>query len=324
MKFDMPLPELEQYMGTNPKPHDFDEFWETGLKALDEQSFDYELIPADFKSAVADCYHLYFTGVDGAKIHCQLVKPKHQQGKGPGLVWFHGYHGSSGDWVDKLGYAAEGFTILAMDCRGQGGLSIDTSQVSGTTLKGHIIRGIEEENPEKLYYRNVFLDTVQAARILLSMENVDSERVGVQGGSQGGALAIACSALEPRIKKTVAVYPFLSDYKRAWDLDISNSAYEEIHYYFKFIDPNHEREEELFNKLGYIDIQHLAGRVKAEVLWAVGMEDNICPPSTQFACYNKIQSSKKMLVFYEYGHEYIRTLGDKVHPFFLELLDKEK
>lgn len=324
MKFDMPLPELEQYRGTNPKPSDFDEFWEKGLKTLDEQSLDFELIPADFKSGVADCYHLYFTGVGGAKIHCQLVKPKQQKGKGPGLVWFHGYHVSSGDWVDKLGYAAEGFTILAMDCRGQGGLSVDTSQVRGTTLKGHIIRGIEEENSEKLYYRNVFLDTVQAARILLSMENVDSERVGVQGGSQGGALAIACSALEPRIKKTVAVYPFLSDYKRAWDLDISNSAYEEIHYYFKFIDPNHEREAELFNKLGYIDIQHLADRVKSEVLWAVGMEDNICPPSTQFACYNKIQSSKKMLVFYEYGHEHIRTLGDKVHPFFLELLDNEK
>lgn len=193
--------------------------------------------------------------------------------------------------MDKLGYAAEGFTILALDCRGQGGLSIDTSQVKGTTLKGHIIRGIEEESPEKLYYRNVFLDTVQAARILFSMENIDAERVGVYGASQGGALAVVCSALEPRIKKTVAVYPFLSDYRRAWDLDIANSAYEEIHYYFKFIDPAHEREAELFNKLGYIDIQHLADRIKSQVLWAVGMEDNICPPSTQFAVYNKIKSN---------------------------------
>lgn len=320
MKFDMPLHELKEYKGTNPKPHDFDEFWEKGLRELGRQSLDFELIPANFTSRVAKCYDLYFTGVGGARIHCQLVKPKNQRGQGPGLVWFHGYHVNSGDWVDKLGYAAEGFTILAMDCRGQGGLSIDTSQVKGTTLKGHIIRGIEEENPEKLYYRNVFLDTVQAARILFSMDYVDSERVGVHGGSQGGALAIVCSALEPRIKKTVAVYPFLSDYRRAWELDIANSAYEEIHYYFKFIDPNHEREEELFNKLGYIDIQHLADRIKSQVLWAVGMEDNICPPSTQFAAYNKIQSPKSMMVFYEYGHEYIRTFGDKVHSFFSELL----
>jgi cephalosporin-C deacetylase len=321
MKFDMPINELKEYKGINPKPHDFNEFWEKGLQELDRQSLDYEVIPANFTSRVAECYDLYFTGTGGARIHCQLVKPKKQIGKGPGLVWFHGYHVNSGDWVDKLGYAAEGFTILAMDCRGQGGSSVDNNQVKGTTLKGHIIRGIEEDIPEKLYYRNVFLDTVQAARILFSMDHVDQERVGVYGASQGGALAMVCSALEPRIKKTAAVYPFLSDYRRAWDLDIANSAYEEIHYYFKFMDPHHEREEELFNKLGYIDIQHLADRVKSQVLWAVGMEDNICPPSTQFAAYNKIQAPKSMMVFYEYGHEYIRTLGDKVHSFFLELVD---
>jgi cephalosporin-C deacetylase len=255
--------------------------------------------------------------VGGARIHCQLVKPKNKVNKGPALIWFHGYHVSSGDWIDKLGYAAGGFIVLAMDCRGQGGLSEDNLSIKGTTLKGHIIRGIEE-NPEKLYYRNVYLDTVQAARILFSMEDVDSDRVGVYGASQGGALAIVCSALERRIRKTVAIYPFLADYKRAWDLDISNSAYEEIYYYFKFIDPNHECEQELFTKLGYIDIQHLAERIQADVLWAVGMEDQICPPSTQFAVYNKIKSSKNMLIYYEYGHEYIRTLGDKVHLFFKE------
>lgn len=317
MKFDMPLSELKKYKGINPKPHDFDEFWKDSLEELNKYSLGYELIPADFQSNFAECYHLYFTGVGGAKIHCQLVKPKNKVKKGPALIWFHGYHVSSGDWIDKLAYAAEGFIVLAMDCRGQGGLSEDNLSIRGTTLKGHIIRGIEEI-PEKLYYRNVYLDTVQAARILFSMEDVDSDRVGVYGASQGGALAIVCSALERRIRKTVAIYPFLSDYKRAWDLDIRNSAYEEIYYYFKFIDPNHECEQELFTKLGYIDIQHLAERIQADVLWAVGMEDQICPPSTQFAVYNKIKSSKNMLIYYEYGHEYIRTLGDKVHLFFKE------
>ncbi|MCT2344834.1 acetylxylan esterase [Niallia taxi] len=321
MKFDMPLSDLQQYQGINPKPDDFDAYWAAGLKELQAQSLDYELIPASFQSKAAECFHLYFTGVGGARIHGQLVRPKGQTIPGPGLLWFHGYHVNSGDWMDKIGYAAEGYTILAMDCRGQGGLSEDNLQVKGTTLKGHIIRGIEEA-PEKLYYRNVYLDTVQAARILCSMENVDENRVGAYGASQGGALAIACASLEPRIKKTAAVYPFLSDFKRAWELDITNSAYEEIHYYFKFIDPNHEHEEEVFQKLGYIDIQHLADRIKANVLWAVGMEDAICPPSTQFAAYNKIQSDKNMLIYYEYGHEYIRTLGDKVHDFFADLLEE--
>ena len=57
---------------------------------------------------------------------------------------FHGYTGDSGDWADKLGYVLAGFTVAAMDCRGQAGLSEDKGGVNGNTLHGHIIRGLED------------------------------------------------------------------------------------------------------------------------------------------------------------------------------------
>nr|WP_237087963.1 acetylxylan esterase [Paenibacillus bovis] len=63
------------------------------------------------------------------------------------------------------------------------------------------------------------MDTVQAARILMSLEGVDPERIAAHGLSQGGALTVACAALEPRIKVAVPVYPFLSDYKQASQLN---------------------------------------------------------------------------------------------------------
>lgn len=162
-----------------------------------------------------------------------------------------------------------------MDCRGQGGLSEDNLTVKGTTIRGHIIRGIDDPNPDNLYYRNVFLDTAQTARILMSMEEVDPTRVGAFGLSQGGALTVACAALEPRVSMAIPVYPFLSDYKRAWNLDITTSAYEEINYYFRFFDPHHLREDEILNRLGYIDIQNLAERIQAKVLWVTGLSDSI-------------------------------------------------
>ncbi|MED1440444.1 alpha/beta fold hydrolase [Aeribacillus composti] len=324
MMFDMPLAQLQKYTGINPKPVDFADYWSQALEELSVQSLHYELIPAAFQTTVANCYHLYFTGVGGAKIHCQLVKPKVQKEKTPGLVWFHGYHSNSGDWVNKLAYAASGFTVQAMDCRGQGGKSEDNLRVKGSTLKGHIIRGIEDPNPHQLYYRNVFLDTVQAVRILSSMEHVDRDRIGVYGESQGGALALACAALEPSvIKKAVVLYPFLSDYRRAQELDMKNTGYEEIHYYFRYLDPTHEREEEIFYKLGYIDIQHLADRICADVLWGIALEDQKCPPSTQFAVYNKIKSKKEMVFYYEYGHEYLPIMADRTYTFFSDLLRKE-
>ncbi|WP_379160291.1 acetylxylan esterase [Paenibacillus sp. sgz5001063] len=314
------LPQLKAYEGSSPKPADFDSFWDRALADLDAQTLDYELVPAEFTSELAECFHLYFTGVGGAKVHCKYVRPKKtEQAKGPGVVMFHGYSCDSGDWMEKVTYAAHGISVLAMDCRGQGGLSEDNLTVQGTTIRGHIIRGIDDPNPDKLYYRNVFLDTAQSARILMNMPEVDPERVGAFGLSQGGGLTVACAALEPRIKLAVPVYPFLSDYKRAWELDITTSAYEEINYYFRFFDPHHEREEEVFNRLGYIDIQNLADRIRAKVLWVTGLVDTICPPSTQFAAYNKITAAKDLLVYHEYGHEYLPYLSDRTLQTFMTL-----
>ncbi|WP_019912397.1 acetylxylan esterase [Paenibacillus sp. HW567] len=314
------LPQLQAYEGSSPKPADFDSFWDRALRDLDAQPLDYELVPAEFTSELAECFHLYFTGVGGARIHCKYARPKKAaQEKGRGIVIFHGYSCDSGDWMEKVAYAAHGISVLAMDCRGQGGLSEDNLTVQGTTIRGHIIRGLDDPNPDNLYYRNVFLDTAQTARILMSMPEVDPARVGAYGCSQGGALTVACAALEPRISMAVPVYPFLSDYKRAWELDITTSAYEEINYYFRFFDPHHEREEEIFNRLGYIDIQNLASRIQAKVLWVTGLADTICPPSTQFAAYNKITAPKDLMVYYEYGHEYLPYLADRTLQTFMNL-----
>ncbi|MDR0902710.1 MAG: acetylxylan esterase, partial [Opitutaceae bacterium] len=140
-------------------------------------------------------------------------------------------------------------------------------------------------------------------------------RVGATGGSQGGGLTLACAALEPRIKRAAPVYPFLCDYRRVWDMDLAKDAYEEIRAYFRLYDPSHAREQELFTKLGYIDCQYLAPRIKAEVFMATGLMDTICPPSTQFAAYNKIKSRKRMEIYPDFAHETIPTHSDKIFEF---------
>ena len=161
--FDMPLEELETYQGTNPKPGDFDAYWDAALaemRALDPQV---ELVPADFQSAIADCFDLWFTGVGGARVHAKLLRPKETSEPHPALLMFHGYSGSAGSWSDKLGYVAQGYTVAALDCRGQGGLSEDVGGVKGWTLRGHIVRGLDDA-PEKMLFRQIFLDTAQLAR----------------------------------------------------------------------------------------------------------------------------------------------------------------
>lgn len=316
--FDMPLDELKKYKGINPRPRDFDEYWERALKEMQSVNPEVLLVPSDFQTPFAECFDLYFTGVGGARIHAKYLRPKNAKEPHPAVLQFHGYTGNCGDWNEKLGYVALGFSVAAMDCRGQGGLSEDIGAVKGNTHHGHIIRGLDD-SPDKLLFRSIFLDAAQLAGIVMDMPEVDENRVGAMGGSQGGGLTIACAALETRIKRLAPIYPFLSDYRRVWEMDLAKDAYGEITDYFKRFDPRHEREDEIFTKLGYIDIQHLAGRIKGEVLMATGLMDQICPPSTQFAAYNKITSKKNIVIYPDFGHENLPGFGDMVYQFMSEL-----
>jgi len=302
LQFDMPLEQLHAYQGTNPRPDDFDAYWDAALAEMRAVDPELELIPADFQTPSTDCFDLYFTGVGGARIHAKLLHPKGAPEPHPALLMFHGYSGNSGNWSEKLGYVGQGYTVAALDCRGQGGLSEDVGGVNGWTLRGQIVRGLDDD-PKKMLFRQIFLDTAQLARIVMAMQEVDATRVGATGGSQGGGLTLACAALEPRVKLAAPIFPFLSDYQRTWSIDLAENAYAELREWFRWFDPRHEREQEIFTQLGYIDIQHLAPRIEAEVYMAVGLMDKICPPSTQFAAYNKIQSAKSLAIYPDYGHE---------------------
>ena len=277
-----------------------------------------ELIPADFGAPGVECFHLYFTGVGGARIHAKYIRPAGRTQPHPAVVQFHGYSGNSGDWNDKLNFVTQGYSVAALDCRGQGGLSEDVGGVKGTTMRGQIVRGLAD-HPDNLLFRQIFLDTAQLARIVMNMPEVDAARVGAMGGSQGGGLTLACAALEPGIKLAAPTFPFLCDYRRVWEMDLAVHAYEELKTFFRQFDPTHANEAEWFTRLGYIDVQHLAPRIRAKVLIAVGLMDNVCPPSTQFAAYNKITAPKDMVIYPDFGHEGLPGWGDRVFGFMLGL-----
>jgi len=312
--FDMPFEKLKTYQGRNPRPADFEPFWERGLAEMRATDPQVELVPAEFQTPYAECFHLYFSGVGGARVHAQFLRPKNAPGPHPAVLMFHGYSGSAGDWANKLGYVALGYSVAALDCRGQGGLSEDKGGVVGWTLRGHIVRGLDGP-PEGMLFRSIFLDTAQLARIVMDMPEVDENRVGATGGSQGGGLTLACAALEPRIKRAAPVYPFLCDYWRVWEIDQAKDAYVELQEYFRRFDPRHEREEAIFTRLGYVDVQHLAPRIRGEVLLGVGLMDTICPPSTQFAAYNKITAAKSLSIYPDFGHETLPGLADTIFSF---------
>jgi cephalosporin-C deacetylase len=313
--YDMPLEELKKYMGKNPCPPDIDEYWDNAIKEAEKIDLNIELKKIDYPDNSVEAYDLYFTSTNNARIYALYVKPKKaSKEKSPCILEFHGYGMNSKTIDTKLKWANAGFHVLSMDCRGQGGKSTDPGGVIGNTLRGHIIRGIEDR--DTLMFKHIFIDTYLLSKIAESFEDIDKDNIMTTGASQGGGLALACAALNPNIKKVAACYPFLCDYKRAWELNC-DSAYTEIREWFRLFDPLHEREEEIFTRLGYIDLQHLGKRIKGKVLVSVGLEDHICPPSTIFAMYNKLNTDKQMLIYPDYGHEYIPDWDDKAFRFLV-------
>lgn len=316
--FDMPLEECKKYMGTNPKPADFDEYWDASLEEMKNTEANFEMIPCKYNFGSVEAYDIFWTGVNGARIHGKLVKPKDVANPMTCVIEPHGYSGCSRDFFWLMQYAAMGWVGVSLDCRGQSGLSEDVGGVKGTTFHGTMVRGLMDEDPKKMMMRDVYLDHAQLAGILMEQSFVDETKVYVCGGSQGGGLSAAMAALEPRIAKAAIQMPFLTDYKRVWDIDLAKDAYQEIKDFFRNYDPLHEKEDYVWTRLGYIDVHFLAPRIKAKVIMCTGLLDTVCPPSTQFAIYNNIKSEKKVLFWPDYGHEFYPEFDNIKLEFFAE------
>ncbi len=98
-------------------------------------------------------------------------------------------------------------------------------------------------------------------------------------------------------------------------MDQAREAYEELRLFFRAFDPRHEREREIFTRLGYIDVQHLAPRIRARTLMFTGLMDTICLPSTQFAAFNRIPAPKEVVLYPDFGHEVLPGQADRTFAF---------
>ena len=313
---DMPLQQLKQYTGSTPRPKDFWEFWEKRAGEAWALPLEYELKEAEIPhTPYTQYYDVWLRGMAGARLHIKYVKPVRKR-RVPVVLQFHGYPGSSRGWFEQSSFAGLGMAVLAMDCPGQGGISEDLGGRQGTTAADHIIMGADGP-PEKLYYVEVFQDTCLMVRLALALEGLDTEQIYVNGASQGAGLGLVCTALNASyIKRCAALYPFLSDYRRVWEMDRDVIVYNGLAYHTRWFDPMGEHLDEFFTKLGYIDVQNFVERITCPVLCGTGLMDDVCPPSTQFAVFSKITARKKHFIFYEYGHEEIAAFDNKIINFF--------
>lgn len=315
----MPRKNISQYegcTGSTPRPSDFTQFWDRRVEEAWALPLRWRLEPSEIpNNRYTRYYDVWLDGMNGAKLYAKFILPVRAEPV-PVVLQFHGYPGASRGWFEQSSFAGMGMAVLAMDCPGQGGYSVYAGAPLGTTAADHIVMGLDG-GPEGLYYTEVFQDTCLMVRLALALEELDSSRIYVNGASQGGGLGLVCTALNPQqIRKCAALYPFLADYRRAWDLDRDEIVFTGMKYCTRWHDPTGEHLDEMFTKLGYIDVLHFANRIICPVLFGTGLSDDLISPPAQFAVYEQITSPKRHLIYPDYGHEEIADFDNHVMEFF--------
>ena len=313
---DISLDKLKEYKGSYPIPEDFGAHWQQVKARLEGYAFKIEEEKQEFAGGILDYSWIRITAPDGCMLWAKYIRPKKEE-EVPLVVQFHDYPQASRSWFHLSRYASVGYAVLAPDCRGQGGRSGVGLPVKGATAYGPMFFGLEDER-ENLYLHRLVEDALLWLLAAKKLTGVKAEEQVVYGEGQGAGLAIGAAALFSEIRKCGMHYPMLCDYYRIWEKDFDVNAYEGLRYYFRWKDPLHEREKEVFDKLAYVDAKNFAPMVNARVLMSTGLQDTISPPSAQFAVFNGLRGEKKHLVYPKHGHELNNFFENEWLKFLIE------
>jgi cephalosporin-C deacetylase len=300
--FDLPLDELREYRPEIREPADFDEFWARTLAEARTFPMEPLRVAADSGLSEVEAFDVTFPGFGGHPIKAWLLLPTSASRPLPAIVTYIGYSGGRGFAHQWLPWAVAGYAVFVMDTRGQGtnlGLSGATADPdgSGPSASGFMTRGIDD--PANYFYRRVFTDGVRAVDAVRSFPEVDASRVAVTGGSQGGGIALAVAALVPEVRAAMPDVPFLSHFARAVSIG-GKDPFAEI---TRYLASHRDQVDRVFTTLSYFDGANFAARATCPALFSVGLMDEIVPPSTVFASFNRYAGDAEIEVYPYNDHE---------------------
>ncbi|WP_373798902.1 acetylxylan esterase [Bacteroides heparinolyticus] len=162
----------------------------------------------------------------------------------------------------------------------------DISNAFNGKENGYLNNGLD--NRDNYYMKRVYMACIRSIDLLVSLPEWDGRNVVVQGGSQGGALALVAAGLDPRVTACIANHPALSD--MAGYMAGRAGGYP---HFFRVAGMD---TPDKLNTMAYYDVVNFARSIKVPTRMTWGYNDDVCPPTTSYAVYNVLQCPKEALI----------------------------
>jgi cephalosporin-C deacetylase-like acetyl esterase len=294
-------------------PADFVPFWRAAIAAARRVPLEPQLTPRDdLSTPTVAVYHVSFQNHRvGSRLYGMLSVPR-APGRYPAMLVVPG--AGVRPYFPSPRIAAQGVVHLAI---GIHGIPVDRdsllyNELRATALNAYWSFGVEDR--DKYYYKRVVVGAVRAGDFLLSLPQVDSTRYVVRGGSQGGMLAIATAALDPRVKALAVAYPAMGDHfgyregrAGGWPHLLADTT-------------RLAAMAEITATLPYYDADNFARLLTVPGFYTWGYNDTTVPPTASYAVYNTITAPRELLIAKETGHALNAEQSARTDAFLLRQL----
>ena len=274
---------------TTTLPEDFMSWWQAELKKAEQVP----LMPVfkhepGMSNGKADVYMVHFQNHKaGSYIYGMLTVPKTPD-KHAAVVEYpgagiHKFQSGNMAWADS--------DIVCLQI-GIHGIPLDMEaevyqNLTNGGMANYAYLGLEHR--DNYYYRRVFLGAAKAVDFLKSLDYVDSTRIGVYGGSQGGLLSLVVAALKPEVRCVSAAYPAMCE--------TAGSRYERAEGWPRlFVWRKGTDTPQIRDVVRYFDAVNFARFVTQDIQFIQGYNDHVCMPTTTFSAYNVIPKGRKILL----------------------------
>lgn len=310
----------EKIRPTQTEPEDFDAFWQKGKDALAKVPIDARLtLLPEASSGNVNVYHVSFRTVGEAwtapaRIYGILCEPK-KPGRYPAILKVPG--AGVRPYAGDPELAARGAIVLEIGIHGipvNLGAEVYDQLLAGA-LKDYWLNGLED--PERFYYRRVYLSCLRANDFLASRDMWNGQDLLVMGASQGGQLSIATAALDPRVTGLAVTHPAFCDvsgplHGRAGGWPHPFRAWDGI--------PSSHTTPEKIATTRYYDTVNFARRLKIPGFYNWGYNDDVCPPTSTYAAYNVITAPKTLGLTLQLAHDYTPEQWEAINNWVVNFL----